>query len=342
MARPKGVPDISDFRPFVWLALPNHQRKTGAGRFVWLAIWGHADILVLNFSRSDLPLHEESQSNDIRKRLSRFIDTGSDIRDLERIFQWARFPKMGKFPAVEDIGHYLAHKRDKCRGVTFDVSSDFKTSFAFHTLPEERISTELFKESAMAVFRMEPIDETKKVFRRSRAVVLKQLKSAIGKVQEFKGGQIYAASLTRSEKSALLHYSSRLVVRPAYTQKSLASQFAECMITNNIALREQKSDIIAQSNRIALFALEAMHGALLKISTQEDTRFILNFSEGNLGILARSPISGLPNNISTSFSVFQTDLGSEYLGESLTDPKINQLHPDQPIEISRDWLVELL
>lgn len=37
MARPKGVPDNSDIKTFVWLARPIHPRKTRAGRLVWLA-----------------------------------------------------------------------------------------------------------------------------------------------------------------------------------------------------------------------------------------------------------------------------------------------------------------
>lgn len=37
MARPKGVPDMSDIKPFVWLAHRFCARKTCAGRLVWLA-----------------------------------------------------------------------------------------------------------------------------------------------------------------------------------------------------------------------------------------------------------------------------------------------------------------
>ena len=260
-----------------------------------------------------------------RFRVSRIIRGETDPRDLDQIYLWLRSRSFG-LGAVKDLGDFVAHADEKDRGLVWDKASLISKVIRYK-LPrimknQEPGEQELrqAKDAIIAAFDLDEAASIKKNFRVGQKRAKKILIGVLSKLH-FVGGKYQWNNVTSLERRFYDHYSKVLIVREAFSQNTLVSQLAECLIRNGVLAKSDCHKIDKVADFIGLHALAAMHLCTIIIHGEVPCKLQISIDNHKdekpwslkinciIPILDSNVINKLENGeeFSISFSIFSTD-----------------------------------
>lgn len=278
----------------------------------------------------------------IPPRVKRLISGQAGFRDLDRIFQWARSRSFGN-RAVKDVGDFAAHREEKNAGITWAATRNFTISLRFHMykLKEpERIDINHFNDAAWSNFNRLEQHEFSSIFGLSKSKVKMHLKNALAKVEQIAQGK-FAPRIQYSEvERRILDYMiTRLLSRPIFTQDQIAEELSTCLRQNGLITDAQKKDIVNQSDLIALFAIETLHGAKILFSKDDFAWISADEYEDKITLHARTPMPMSWGTFDVSFPLVLTNLvWNRHCDETVP----RRISHDQAIEFTQEGKLTLI
>ena len=278
---------------------------------------------------------------EMRARVARLLSGQREVRDLDRLFSWVRFRSFGH-RLVRDIGDFTAHLEDRDKGSTHEGIGLIRQSLSYHlsitkVLSDDSASLEDMASAALASLEVDPPENVKRQFRLGKAAVKTHLQSALGKVQSLDGRVLTVQTpITQIEIDALRAYVGTVVVAPPITQGKLVSELGSVLVKNNLLEARQISKLKEQAEWVAIFAIEKMHLARLRLFDGASAKLLLcvdpieNDGRGVLSIAAEMYLGHHTFMVSAfSSTCAPSDWFEEWSGNRSQMTVINR-----PIEIS--------
>jgi hypothetical protein len=286
----------------------------------------------------------------IKLRVKRFAEGRGTMRDLDGIYLWLRSHSFGR-GAVRDIGNFVAHADERDQGLVWNTASNLAATFIYvaasgkkHELQADDLP--MLKRGLLGIFDM---DEAASVRDRTRIGQRKarvNLCSALDKL-EFSNGELIDNGMTSTERRIVDIYSKLLILRPAFSEETLVSEFVECLNLNGLLANKAHSEsIYAQHRLIALHAVERMHLCQLLMDGQLPCRLEAHIGgeeEGwplsvmcTVDTTRNEVIVGLATTIFTTTCLGPDCFEPEFWNGGATGSMTS------PIEITNNWKIALV
>lgn len=281
-----------------------------------------------------------AENVDIQRRVERLISGQWNTRDLDRIYTWLRFRSYGH-GVVRDIGDFTAHLEDRDQGLTWKRAQLLNDAFAYQmpkieahgTGKKPDIDVSTLKKGLMATLELDAPETVRKRVGMGKDKARAALKSICRKFDTFDGETVILNSdASPNEPRVFEFYTRLLITTPAFDAGVLAAETFEVLVRNQIIKKSDKQRFESVSPFLALFAIERMHQARLRLPGKKHAQLTAGYDkDGMLYVAISTPIGWRGQTQSVGVSFFQTQLlASEWCKPELVE---SGPHWDHPLEI---------
>lgn len=244
-----------------------------------------------------------------------------DVRadDLARLFLYARDRCDGR-EAVREIGDFVAHHAERTKGITtrevrdwYRITSFLIPRFDQHAQPiyGDRLPSD-FPDFLKATFRRVEAAFLRKNAQLRRADAHQMLSSLLSKfVTNADGTVAISNEHTKGERTLMEALCQVLVVRPAFDDARLFSDFAATLKSHALLKKEELCDFAGLRPAIALFAVAVMHNCTIQLGDGKVSRLHASLGGDHIAVCAPVPVS-LPHRgreqVYVSSAIFGTKL----------------------------------
>lgn len=222
-----------------------------------------------------------SKRNEMQRRARRLIETTGSPRDLDLLLLWLRDKSYGNH-AIRDLGDFVGHPDRRSSGPASGRVRNFHDQVAYHiqrlALPEGK-QRALDPQQSLAQLRTaasgslanssdHEIYDWTGYSRKSAKNTLERVLDA----SHFTDGRtISAPPMSEKELRLFDKFAQTLVVRPAFQERSLAEEFADCLKRNVLVSPDLQTDDTFDS-RISAYAISKLHHVEIELGDGKMSR----------------------------------------------------------------------
>ena len=191
--------------------------------------------------------------------------------DLGRIFSWARFVSHGS-KAVQDIGHFCAHKEDRDDGITWQAAATFCHVAAIMRLA--LYDAETLKSALQLQLRIVGPGGTKKHFRLKYKEAKRMLNGICEKIKMANLNTLELTSpFTTTEDHMFKTLKSLFAIpTPAFSQEDLISGLINCLTKEHVLEPDEAREMWKLTELVAAFAISLMHQCVIDVGNGRTAR----------------------------------------------------------------------
>lgn len=197
--------------------------------------------------------------DDLLARAARLGAGERRVEDLDRLFLGLRDRHCGRASFLE-IGHFVAHRTERNRGLVTQVARDVFTSISVWSLGfrNRKPSRADLARAARANFRLASDLQIEQGCGLGRTAAERRLNSGLRKFQR-------GETITDTEAEVLVYLGNRFIWKPAFTDDELFGDFCHVLLRNGIIDQEGVKALETCKAFIALYAIACMHGTSIRL-----------------------------------------------------------------------------